>query len=50
MGNKSKSTGVLGGVIVLVILILLIFLSNVENNKLSYLENICEKNCIRFKK
>lgn len=43
MGGKSKSTGVLGSVIVLVILILLIFLSNVDNSKLSYLENIGAK-------
>lgn len=43
MGNKSKSTGILGGVITIILLILLIFLSNVENNKLSYLENIGAK-------
>ena len=43
MGNKGRSSGILGSVIVLVLLILLIFLSNVDNNKLSYLENIGAK-------
>ena len=43
MGSKGKSSGILGSVLVLVILILLIFLSNVDNKKLSYLENIGAK-------
>lgn len=37
--NRNKQTEILGGVITAVILILLIFLSNVETNKLSYLES-----------
>ena len=36
--NRNKQTELLGGIITLIILILLIFLSNVEVNKLSYLE------------
>ena len=43
MGNKGRSSGILGSVVVLVLLILLIFLSNVDNDKLSYLENIGAK-------
>ncbi len=43
MGNKGKSSNILGSVIVFVLLLLLIFLSNVDNNKLSYLENIGAK-------
>jgi len=38
--NRNKQTELLGGIITLIILILLIFLSNVENNKLSYLESV----------
>ena len=41
--NRNKQTEILGGIITLVILILLIFLSNVETNKLSYIENIVNK-------
>lgn len=37
--NRNKQTEILGGIITVVILILLIFLSNVEVNKLSYLES-----------
>lgn len=43
MGSKGKSSGILGSVVVLVLLILLIFLSNVDNEKLSYLENLGAK-------
>ena len=38
--NRNKQTEFLGGVITLVILILLIFLSNVKIDKLSYLESL----------
>ena len=38
--NRNKQTEVVGGIITAVILILLIFLSNVETNKLSYLESL----------
>ena len=38
--NRNKQTEILGVIITLVILILLIFLSNVETNKLSYLESV----------
>ena len=38
--NRNKQTEFLGGIITLVILILLIFLSNVQLNKLSYLESV----------
>ena len=38
--NRNKQTEILGGVITAIILILLIFLSNVETNKLSYLESV----------
>ncbi len=37
--NRNKQTELLGGIITGVILVLLIFLSNVETNKLSYLES-----------
>ncbi len=37
--NRNKQTEILGGIITVVVLILLIFLSNVEVNKLSYLES-----------
>lgn len=37
--NRNKQTEILGGIITVIILILLIFLSNVETNKLSYLES-----------
>jgi rod shape-determining protein MreC len=37
--NRNKQTEFLGGIITLVILILLIFLSNVETGKLSYLQS-----------
>ena len=37
--NRNKQTEILGGVITVIVLILLIFLSNVEVNKLSYLES-----------
>lgn len=37
--NRNKQTEVLGGVITVIVLILLVFLSNVEVNKLSYLES-----------
>ena len=36
--NRNKQTEVLGGIITVVILISLIFLSNIENGKLSFLE------------
>ena len=36
--NRNKQTELLGGIITLIILILLVFLSNVEVNKLSYFE------------
>lgn len=38
MMNRNKQTELLGGIITLIILILLIFLSNVEADKFSYLE------------
>ena len=38
--NRNKQTEILGGIITDIILVLLIFLSNVENNKLSYLESV----------
>lgn len=38
--NRNKQTEVLGGIITLIILILLIFLSNVEADKVSYLESV----------
>lgn len=38
--NRNKQTEILGGIITVVILILLIFLSNVEANKLSYIETV----------
>ncbi|MBR3614108.1 MAG: rod shape-determining protein MreC [Clostridia bacterium] len=37
--NRNKQTEILGGIITVIVLILLIFLSNVEVNKLSYLES-----------
>lgn len=37
--NRNKQTEILGGIFTVIILILLIFLSNVEVNKLSYLES-----------
>ncbi len=37
--NRNKQTELLGEIITIVILVLLIFLSNVETNKLSYLES-----------
>ena len=36
--NRNKQTEVLGGIITAVILILLIFLSNIESGKLSFFE------------
>ncbi len=41
--NRNKQTEFLGGIITIVILILLIFLSNVESGKLSYFESITSK-------
>lgn len=38
--NRNKQTELLGGIITLVILILLIFLSNVQTGKLSFLESV----------
>ena len=38
--NRNKQTEILGGIITAIILILLIFLSNVETNKLTYLESV----------
>lgn len=38
--NRNKQTEILGGIITLVILILLVFLSNVEVDKLSYIESV----------
>ena len=38
--NRNKQTEILGGIITVIVLILLIFLSNVEVNKLSYLESV----------
>lgn len=37
--NRNKQTEILGGIITVIVLILLIFFSNVEVNKLSYLES-----------
>ena len=37
---RNKQSGIIGGVITLVILILLIFLSNIDNTKLSYTESL----------
>lgn len=37
--NRNKQTEILGGILTAIILILLIFLSNVDVNKLSYLES-----------
>lgn len=37
--NRNKQTEILGGIVTVVILIFLIFLSNVETNKLSFLES-----------
>lgn len=37
--NRNKQTEILGGIATIIILLLLIFLSNVEVNKLSYLES-----------
>ena len=39
MSNRNKQSSILGGVITLIILILLIFLTNVEVGKLSYVES-----------
>lgn len=36
--NRNKQSNILGGVLTLIILILLIFLSNVQNDKVSFLE------------
>ena len=41
--GRNKQSGLLGGIITLIILILLIFLSNVETSKLSYLESLGSK-------
>lgn len=38
--NRNKQSNVLGGIITLIILILLIFLSNVHNEKVSFLESV----------
>ena len=38
--NRNKQTEILGGILTVIILILLIFLSNIELNKVSYLENV----------
>ncbi len=38
--NKNKQSNILGGIITAIILILLIFLSNVQNDKLSLLESV----------
>lgn len=38
--NRNKQTEILGGIITAVILVLLIFLSNVEVDKLSYIESV----------
>ncbi len=37
--NRNKQTEILGGIVTVIVLILLIFLSNVEVNKLSYIES-----------
>lgn len=41
--GRNKQNGLFGGIITLIILILLIFLSNVETSKLSYLESLGSK-------
>lgn len=41
--GRNKHNNLLGGIITLIILILLIFLSNVETSKLSYLESLGSK-------
>lgn len=41
--NRNKQTEILGGILTAIILILLIFLSNVEVNKLSYLETVASE-------
>lgn len=41
--NRNKQTEVLGEIITIIILVLLIFLSNVETSKLSYLESAASK-------
>ena len=38
--NRNKQTEILGGIITVVILVLLVFLSNVEANKLSYVQSV----------
>lgn len=38
--NRNKQTEVLGGIITAIILILLIFLSNLESGKLTFFESI----------
>ena len=38
--NRNKQTEILGGIVTVIILLLLIFLSNVEVNKFSYLESV----------
>lgn len=38
--NRNKQSNILGGIITFIILILLIFLSNVQNDKLSFLESV----------
>jgi len=41
--GRNKQSGLLGGIITLIILILLIFIRNVETSKLSYLESLGSK-------
>jgi len=41
--SKNKHSSLFGGIITLIILVLLIFLSNVETSKLSYLESLGSK-------
>lgn len=38
--NRNKQTEILGGIVTAIILVLLIFLSNVETSKVSYFENV----------
>ena len=38
--NRNKQTEILGGILTVIILVLLIFLSNVEVDKMSYLETV----------
>ena len=38
--SRNKQSNILGGIITLIILVLLIFLSNVQNDKLSFLESV----------